>query len=526
MRRLRVIPVLLVLLGFCGCQSKGPDKQKPWVVVLDETATRVAAERRAAELAEAHPEMLDGAGALSVLEKIGVVRHLAVSRGFSTRQEAEAVAKQLGASGPQLQVISITGLRLAGEKAYADASAPEEVEFIEKLAASLPAPAPGMELHSFLLLKTPDKADRYQLGNFGRCAPVYWERKFARLGWNATAEATYRKPGSLDDADTVRILVGWLNPGADHQDMLNKTYTFLWDYLSPTEEEWEQIEKEQKQKRKQRRQRRKRRRRKQPEEPEVVETRTVPEPVDAAFWWGPAKVHPVERVTFVPRLDTDADTPMRTAWIASGPEKQAMIVVLFENPELVKSLMAPRIMGKSAGLAHSVYLKNAWQVLPDVVIEEEEMIYVGMDRFGSQLDRKRRRLDWAKAHSEVPVIAAGYADKQAWWGVSWVDLGSPGVAEAVFDSAFVASRKEKLQRMLKSRRGVNYDMGVSLHEVGDATMAWHFKGAARGHMQELYFRTDSVLWLLKATQSKKGPMQPQDLLARVDLLQIWDEPEE
>jgi hypothetical protein len=80
--------------------------------------------------------------------------------------------------------------------------------------------------------------------------------------------------------------------------------------------------------------------------------------------------------------------------------------------------------------------------------------------------------------------------------------------------------------MLKSRRGVNYDMGVSLHEVGDTTMAWHFKGAARGRMQELYFRTDTVLWLLQAKQSRKGPMQPQDLLARVDLLQIWDEPEE
>jgi hypothetical protein len=217
---------------------------------------------------------------------------------------------------------------------------------------------------------------------------------------------------------------------------------------------------------------------------------------------------------------------MRTAWIAVGPEKQSVILVLFENPELVKSLMAPRTMGKSSGLAHSIYIKSAWQILPDVVIEEEEMVYLGLDRFGGRLDRKRRRLDWAKAHSEVPMIAAGYADPKAWWGINWVDLGNKAVAETAFDAAYVVPRKEKLQRMLKSRRGVNYDMGVSLHEVGDATMAWHYKGAARGRMQELYFRTDTVLWLLRAAQSRKGPMQPQDLLARVDLLQIWDEPEE
>jgi len=339
------------------------------------------------------------------------------------------------------------------------------------------------------------------------------------------AEATYRRQGSSDDADTVRIFVGWLDSGADPQEMINKTCNFLLGYTSPTNEEWKQVEEEQKRKRRERRRRRKRRRRKQPE-PEVVELKTAPEPVETAFWWGPVKVHPVERVTFVPRLDTDADTPMRTAWIALGPQKQSVMLVLFNNPELVKSLVAPRTMGKSSGLAHSIYLKCAWQVLPDVAIEEEQMVYLGMDRFAGRLDRKRRREDWAKAHADARVLAAGYADKQAWWGISWVDLGSLAAAEAAFDSAYVLPRKEKLQRMLKSRRGVNYDMGVSLHEVGEATMAWHFKGAAHGRMQELYFRTDTILWLLQATQSRKGPMQPQDLLARVDMLQIWDVPEE
>jgi hypothetical protein len=105
-----------------------------------------------------------------------------------------------------------------------------------------------------------------------------------------------------------------------------------------------------------------------------------------------------------------------------------------------------------------------------------------------------------------------------------VDLGSTPVAEAAFESAYIDPRKEELQKMLKSRRSVPYEMGVSLQEVGDVT-GWHFKGAAQGHVQELYFRKDTALWLLQATQAKKGGIQPQDLLARVELLQIWNQPE-
>ena len=79
--------------------------------------------------------------------------------------------------------------------------------------------------------------------------------------------------------------------------------------------------------------------------------------------------------------------------------------------------------------------------------------------------------------------------------------------------------------MLKARRSVRYEMGVSLHDI-EGVVGWHFKGAANGRMQELYFRKDTVLWLLQATQSKKGGMQPHDLLGRAELLQIWEEPEE
>jgi len=524
----RALLALVLLLCLPGCPSKGPDKQKPWVVVLDETTTRKAAVQRAEELARAHPEKLQDAAALSVTEKIGVARHLVVSGGFKGQPEAEALGRELGKSGSaRLQVISITGLRLAEEEALADASAPEEVEFIETLAASLPAPTVALHLHSFLLLEDPEQAGRYHQGSFGRAALLKWSLKFGRLGWKATAEATYRPPGSSDDQEAVRVFVGFLNPGADGTEMVKKIYNFLWDHRSPTEEEWDQIEEEQERERKKRRRRKRRRRRrkKAPEpKPEVV-VKEPPRAQDGVFFWGSAKLHPVERVTFQPFKDTDEATPFCNAWIVLGPQKQAVFLVLFKKEETARALLAPRTLGKSTGLAHSVYLKRAWQVLPDAYIEGEKMVYLGMDRLARRLDRKRRRLDWVKAHEENPVVGAGYKIGDDWWGINWVDLGSKPVAEAAFDTAYIAPRKEKLQKMLKARRAVRYEMGVNLYDI-EGVMGWHFKGAANGRMQELYFRKDTVLWLLQANQSKKGGMQSHDLLGRVELLQIWDEPEE
>jgi hypothetical protein len=532
MRRTLVLPALfapVLLICLAGCPSKGPDKKKPWVVVLDEVATRAAAVQRAEELARAHPEKLQDAAALSVTEKIGVVRHLVVSGGFRDKPEAETLARELSkSSSARLGVISVTGLRMAEDRALADSSAPEEVEFIEKLASRLPAPSGTRRLYSFLLLRDPEKAGRYHQGSFGRAAPLRWERRFSQLGWKATAEATYRPRGSQDDREAVRVFVGWLNPGVDGAEMLKKTYNFLWDHRSPTEEEWEKILKQEEQERRQRKRKRKRSRGRQVKkapEPELqVELREPPGAIDRVLFWGPAKVHPVERVTFLPFKDTDGETPFCSAWIALGPQKEAVILVLFVDEEAAKSLLAPRTLGRASGLAHSVYLKSAWQVLPDVSIEGEEMAYLGMDRLSRWLDRKRRRLDWAKAHGETPVLGAGYITGEAWWGITWVDLGSTPVAEAAFESAYIDPRKEELQKMLKSRRSVPYEMGVSLQEVGDVT-GWHFKGAAQGHVQELYFRKDTALWLLQATQAKKGGIQPQDLLARVELLQIWNQPE-
>ncbi len=532
MRPAFFFPVLLasLLLSLPGCSSKGPDKQKPWVVVLDETATRAAAVRRAEELARAHPEKLRNTVALSVIEKIGVVRHLVVSGGFTGRPEAEALGGELGKSGSvQLQVICITGLRLAEGEALAGASAPEEVEFIEKLAACLPAPTAALHLHSFLLLKDPRHAGRFHQGSFGRAASLKWSLKFGRLGWKATAEATYRPPGSFDDQEAVRVFVGFLNPKADGAEMLKKTYNFLWEHRSPTEAEWDQIEEEKERERKKRRRKRRRRHRRKKEpkpEPEPkVELKELPQAVAGVLFGGAAKLHPVERVTFLYFKATDEATPFYNAWIALDAQGPALFLVLFRNEETARDLLAPRTLGKPIGLAHSVYLKSAWQVLPDAFVEGEEMAFLGMDRLARWLDRKRRRLDWARAHGESPVLGAGYTIGEVWWGINWVDLGSKPVAEAAFDSAYIAPRKEKLQKMLKARRSVNYEMGVSLHEIEDV-MGWHFKGAANGRMQELYFRKDTVLWLLQAAQSKQGGMQPHDLLGRVDLLQIWEEPEE
>lgn len=534
----RLPPALLVpvlLLGFCSCPAcldcqARTDKKKPWVVVLDEVATHAAAVQRAEELARRHPRKLQGAMALTVMEKIGVVRHLAVSGGFAGKPEAEVLARELEKTGSvRLQVISITGLRLSEEEPPADAFAPEEVELIEKLASRLPAPSATMRLHSFLLLRNPERSGRYHQGDFGRAAPLKWALKFGGLGWKATAEAAYRPQGSSDDQQTVRVFVGWMNPGADIGEMVKKTYNFLWDHRSPTGEERKRIEAAAEKERKQRKWRRKRgRRRRGPKAPEPapeVEPKDLPEASGAVLCWGPANVHPVERVTFLPFKDTDESTPFYHAWIAPGPQKESVILVLFNDEETARSLLLPRTLGKPSGLAYSVYIKSAWQVLPDVSIEGEELAYLGMDRLGRRLDRKRRRLDWAKPHADSPVLGAGFTVGEAWWGVNWVDLGSKPVAEAAFDSAYIAPRKEKLQRMLKSSRNVNYDMGVSLQEIEDV-MAWHFKGAANGRMQELYFQKDTVLWLLQATQSKQGGMQTQDLLARVELLQIWGVPQE
>jgi len=512
--------IALGLAGvLCACTSDKPDASTPWVVVLDESANRSMAVQRAEQLAEQHPEKLEDATTISYLDQT-TIRHLVVSPGQADQQRARELAKQVSKSRPlRLRVLDTRALKTVSEEEDFDSGAPEDAELLEQLAALLPEPMES-DLDSFILWTAPEQSGRSALKAFGHGCPGKWWAAFNQLGWQASAQAVYRPRQSPDQG--VHFFVGKSLKAGDGEAM-KRVYNFLLDFVGPTQEEWEQ-----KSKKKSRKRKRRRRRRKKPSKA-VAEVdlvlKELPPGKPFVLPWGSTEVVRVERVAFEKKPKIRKETPVRTALIGMLPDKMGVLLVLYdpEQAGMVERMLAPRTLGEQRGLAPTPYVAGFWQVLPEVSLEEDSLSYLAMQRLITRFDRKRRRTKLLKRVGNRPVFLAGYRSAGlARWQISFSDLGDQSDAKKLYDSAYVEPRKENLQRMLKSRRRVRYDVGIAFHEIGD-TLGWHLRGAKGGSLQELYFQRKGVIWLLQAVERGKARMDSEGLLARTELLQIWDE---
>jgi hypothetical protein len=519
--------LVALLLGFLACSKDGPDKSSPFIVVLDEAPTRSLAEKRAANYSKKYPKQLEEAGVVSIAQE-GIARHLVTSPGFDTRAAAKKLADDLSqANQVRLRVVDLTGLRLAEDDQYFGSGVPDGLEVLEKLAALLPTGQAG-QLESFQLLPKLQAGCKVPL-DFGRNAPMKWAQSFCRLGFSASAEAVYHAQGAPADS-RVQVFVGLFAKGQDPAEALKKAYNFLLDHQAPTEEEWEKIKEEKKASRKKKRKRSKRRkrRRRRKATPEVVELQPVkelldpPKPQERMLPWGKTGVISFERLTMIPRDKYREETPARSAWLGLLPGQQGIFIVFFDDQAEAEKLLHKDSLGEPHGIQYSPQFLGAWQILPEVHIAEEEMSFLAMQPFGRQLNKAMRKSAWGKKHSGRPVTKAGYRSAKANWMVSWVDLGHVADAKKVFDKAYIAPRQQLLQNILKSKRKIRYEYGISLMEVGDV-QGWYLRGANHGRTQELYFSYQAWVFLVQAPQSQKSSFGPDDLQARMELLQVWDQ---
>ncbi|HUU02868.1 MAG TPA: hypothetical protein VM425_15650 [Myxococcota bacterium] len=521
---MRMQLVLAVLVACClpAC-SKRPDKSRPWAVVLDEAATQAMAEKLLASFKNKKNAAMEDAAALAIRDR-GVVRHIVISRGFAARTDAEKLAGRLsGGAKLRLPLVDLSKVEIPGEEDEQFGGIPEGLQAIENLAAALPTPG-AENLESFLLV--PDAARQCSRPeDFGGVAPSEWRQGFCRLGFSATAEAAYGIPGP-NGVERALVFVGVGRGPSGHggkevgekQDILRDSWGFLLAHRAPSPEEWERTKKEIK------RARHRRRRRRLPA-PVVTQDSAgvikLPAPQKRLLPWGNAPVFSMTGVTLMPSKNYREGTVAWTAWMARLPGGNGVWLALFKDEPAVKGLFEPVGLGEPHGIAYLPEFLRPWTLLPEVAVEDEYLVFLGTQRFGRWLQKKQRPRDWAKRNAGRTITGAGFAKGEKRWRVNWIDFGSEAEAKLVFSEGFVAPRQEIMQRALKSKRQVRYELGVNLVEVGD-TNAWYFKGARHGRRREMYFGYKTRVWLFSTPQGGEQGLAEEDLLARVELLQIWD----
>ncbi len=517
--RSQILLAILVVCCLVGC-SKRYDKSRPWVVILDEAATQQMAEKLLASFEDKKNEDMESAAALAVKDR-GVIRHLVVSRGFAVRDRAVKLAGRLRGSTPRhLPLLDLSKIQIPGEDDLQFGGIPEGLEDIENLAALLPAPG-AESLESFLLV--PNAAGKCSRPvDFGSIAPSEWRQGFCRLGFSAIAEAAYGISGP-NGSEKVLVFIGMGRAGKEgeeKQDLLRDSWGFLLAHAAPSPEEWERTKKE----RKRSKHRRRRRRRRPPATVEAQDSAGVielPAPQQSLLPWGNAPVFSMTRVTLAPSKNYREDAVVWTAWLARLPSGNGVWLALFKDEPAIKGLFEPVGLGKPHGIAFLPEFLRPWTLLPEIAVEDEHLDFLGAQRFGRWLPKKLRRRDWARRNAERTITGAGFASGEKRWRVNWIDLGSESEAKQVFNDGFVAPRQEIMQRVMKSKRQVRYDLGVSLVEVGDVN-AWYLKGAMRGRRRDMYFSHKTRVWLFTTPQGVKHELDMEDLLARAELLQVWE----
>ncbi len=531
----------LALCGLCawlsGCSHEGPSADRPWALILAEAPTREVARRKAEILSGQNPA-LEGASGLSIRTAEGSIRHLVVSRGQAGRGAAEHLFESLGAERPlRLKVFDFRTVEKVEGEEVTSASPPEETEEFERLARLLPPPGDD-RLQSFLILWEPGWRGAKAPHPSGRTAGVVFSLAFGALGWQSTAEASYR--AGKDGKGVLHVFIGRLGPdGSEERDAIRDVFNFLQPYVRPEQPAEEQTrdsvgtkkkrKKKKKKKTRKRRKRRVRRKKRKVPEPEVQLVPVVkdpPAPVEMQMPWGRTGVHVVERVALRKSARSGPATPLYTAWIAWTPGREAVMLALFDDRALAERLFTPCVLGEPTGLTHSSWVNAIWSALPEVTLEGERFEFLAMQRLGAWLPPKVRRAGWARRNAGLAVLMAGYRSQQSGggrWQMNWFRPGDGAAAEQAYEKGLVLPRQALMQKVLKAKRAVSYEVGVTRREAGDVH-AWHLIGADKGRIQELYFKRGLLVWLIRAKVESRGGLSTDDLLSRVELFQLWDTP--
>lgn len=532
-----------------ACSTQGPDESRPHALVLADAPNHQAAKSLAKEFSKARP-VLEGSAALSVRGAAGGVRHLVLGPPNADPSALRHLRARLAGDKPlRLTAVDIRKLSPIDPEHAGGASPPEETEAFDSLARLLPAPGDD-RLTSFLLHSDPGNGAGPIPLPGGLSGRPGFARAFASTGFAGTAEASY---SSAAGPGRVLVFAGWQGPTPEAgRDLAKQTYNFLLPYVRPEvaaeEAEPDEVKVSKKKRRKFKRKarnkrkakanrmaKRKRARQKKPEpEPEdlalVPVVKDLPAAVAGLMPWGETQVVLVERVGLTrpvrARKARKNSETLLTAWIAVTPKRDAVVMVLFDDPVLAKRICTPDRLGPPSGLNHSEWVHAIWEKLPDMTLDGERFEFLGMQRFAKWLPRAQRARAWAKPHLERAVLMAGYRGlegSRARWQMNWLQSGDPAAAKVLYEQGFVAPRQALIQTVLKAKKAVSYDVGVTLRETGDV-QGWLLIGASKGSLQELYFQRGSQVWLMRSgVESRKG-LSADQLMGRIELFQLWDSP--
>ena len=497
--RLRRVLGLLAATFLIACQRHSPSSSLPFAVILDAANSRAVAEKSAQQRRAEYPGLIEQVFVWPVSLEDETL-FLVTSQGLSSLEEAEKLVQgvQRQAKGSILpQFMDVFAIKASGKAEDRSLSVPASSSGLWELAARLPwtldATLEGYLLRDGSLLSV---EDGMALQPYGK--ETEFSTALARLGWKGFAQARYHLGGEAG-RDSVWVFVGETEPGKAADGALEAVQKLVGAFSAASRAQA----------------------RPRPAKPGLPSSPVASSKVKVMFPWGEILATEWTQVL--------ADTPAKgkeprifeKTWVAALPESAGVIAVAFDDPASAERLLQPWLLGEPRGLQLSPTLKKNLHEIPDLSGWEEALSCMGMGRFERQMDGQRQKTDWGQQVSPLPSLWACYGKGPARWQFNWVFVGEEALAQTVFDEVYISARQEWLQQsVLKTRKKLDYDVGVLLVQVGDV-QGWHFHGAQQGALQELYFRKRSGLWLLQALTPAAQGLTQEALLQRALILPIW-----
>ncbi len=526
------------LLLLASCSSSSPRKDRPWSLILAQAPTHDSAEALAEQLSKNDP-LLEDLMAVTVRDKEGGIRHLILSRGVENPTKLQKLKKALVAKAKvRLRELDIRKVQILDSKIIEGSLPPEGSDIFEHMAQILPNPG-DYKLKAFSIVKT---------GKEGKTPPpkiptVISAKKlsefFRSSGFFIVGQAEYSS-GASDSRATV--LVGFVDSAdAGNIDLrMKRIYNFLLDYkvkvLAQSDEKERNVRKTHERRRRNRRWRAKKRayrkgtRAKEMKQiPLVPILKDLPPASSVEIASEKLDVYELEGIDLKKKNRSVADLkeiPTLTAWLWHEKGSNEVVLWLFDDREMVKRLNLPCTLGDRVGLSLSVWVSAIWEALPEVTLESELLEFISYQDLETWVNRPVRKLPLLGSELHAPVFSAGYSSKDKntmRWQASWIKLSSKEKAKKFYEIGLLAPRQKRIKRILDSKRNISYDVGLTLHEVGDV-QAWLLTGSSRGWTQEVFFTRGRDVWLITSGVPVHGGLTSDELLGRIELLSLWDLP--